>query len=1745
MPDIRIDTTGLAITTFQITPGTQPVMDGNHGATVSVPAAGQYEFRQPIGFDASFPFTVADDGTVHVDSPYAGFVHGDGTTLTITGIPVTIDGRTLAQDLDPHSWYVAADGTTTLSRASTHQINLLPLHSGSYQFYSPAGAWTEFGFNLTPDGQLIITPQPVQGVSVSGTTLTITGIPVTIDGRTLAQDLDPHSWYVAPDGTTTLSRASTHQINLLPLQTPVYEFYSPAGAWTAFAFNLTADGQLVVNPQPVPGVSVSGTTLTITGIPVTIDGRTLPQDLALDGFAGTVGVLTRDHTHTVALLALAGPYRLLAQPQPGPAYRFIVHVDGTIVLLDAGPLVYSSAAAVPSPSSGVSQLRRAVDTAEIELDRYDALANTTSALAAEFGPPRDGARQRLAAARSALHDAVNQQPPIWADSAPVPALLVPVRLEVRYWPNEQQPNADPALAIRVIPDDIAVHTFEPELTDTERNAATAYWTAVSAAGATDADRTAAWNRILGQLGAARAAWAVEVMHPTTDAPAPVFPDVPGRASTWTRAATSLLLPDRFVFRGWRGGNLAFEVTGSDVPKDLALGPDPAELSGSQPPPLGWSTASAWMVNFSEAVRVGMGVVVPLTGTDVTFDEIMVLGTSDRSPQTATADLATSLQGHLYTRGLAFPPVDAPTNNTPATRSEWTSAPAMRTPEEVAAAIAAQQPGSGQPAVVLADALGFGPAGAAAVPGRRDLVAARGGTDRDDDAPARHANDVLRILYTTFQGLLDAGGPTVGWLSSTQAADHFVNLIRARGPLPTLRVGRQPYGVLPVTSLALWADSGSTELPGDLITRLRLLHGLIGRYLPMSPRVGRGRDQDDVLLGLLRRVSDPVGVRFGEVSTNFAPFEPNLLKDAFTKLYWRIDGFIALAGRGQKSLVPNNDIASSSLKFLSDVEAAQATRTSLNSPDPPAPPLPGWIAWVQNLTDQQRGAIGLSWTLALNVAGIAVYYGAIALKEIRDIELTPNPAPADLANLTKFRGLVADLRTLLTTMATLESPATADQGALDRQLAGAIEALTCRVDSWFTSLGTARLNTTRAAAPTGVRLGAYGWLVDVEPTAPAARTAETGWVLTPSMQHAATAAVLHSGWAAHSHPQAFAVDLTSDRVRSAQLTLEALREGRNLEELLGYQLERALHDAQADDLIAPLRYKFPLPVADPALSNAAAAAADHGKRLVVDGQAARHGGAGFIADARALPVTNGAITLPPGVTVNVTHLDVLAPLLSQLDDTIDATGDVLLAESVHHLVSGSPLRAGLTADTVGKANPAPERLDVISTPRSHVTVTHAAALAVAVPKTASWASPPPPTRASLDPVAETVAAWALGPASGWTVTITPAGAPPDVSTLADLTAGAIDVIAEATAPIDSSALAARIRHARGVDGPVTVARADGLGGGDALPVLAETIRALLVAARPTTSPTAALTPLAAGQLADLTELAGRVNAWWSAVTAALAAWPAGSPAQQASAMTTLATLGLAGARFDTSPELGAALAQRWAATTLPPTPPPDHDPDATAWLNTVRDAVAAAAGGWFLAAPLWAASQDDWSALGGAEPPGAPVAADDVEDWLADQRDVRAGVTRLLDAVSASGAVGEAPLSWIVRQDQLSSTGQQLIGWVAREHPGARSATNLAAMQIGTPNGTPRALLIVDQWVEAVPATPPGDAVVPDHTAGLGFRFDRPEARAPQAVLLVAPPDLQRGWCLEDLHAAVEETLWWAKARPLDCDDLPELRWVLG
>ena len=46
------------------------------------------------------------------------------------------------------------------------------------------------------------------------------------------------------------------------------------------------------------------------------------------------------------------------------------------------------------------------------------------------------------------------------------------------------------------------------------------------------------------------------------------------------------------------------------------------------------------------------------------------------------------------------------------------------------------------------------------------------------------------------------------------------------------------------------------------------------------------------------------------------------------------------------------------------------------------------------------------------------------------------------------------------------------------------------------------------------------------------------------------------------------------------------------------------------------------------------------------------------------------------------------LVDGLRDLVDAVGDLVLAESVHQLVGGNPMRAGLAADTLGRGESFP-------------------------------------------------------------------------------------------------------------------------------------------------------------------------------------------------------------------------------------------------------------------------------------------------------------------------------------------------------------------------------------------------------------------------------------------------------------------------
>jgi hypothetical protein len=505
----------------------------------------------------------------------------------------------------------------------------------------------------------------------------------------------------------------------------------------------------------------------------------------------------------------------------------------------------------------------------------------------------------------------------------------------------------------------------------------------------------------------------------------------------------------------------------------------------------------------------------------------------------------------------------------------------------------------------------------------------------------------------------------------------------------------------------------------------------------------------------------------------------------------------------------------------------------------------------------------------------------------------------------------------------------------------------------------------------------------------------------------------------------------------------------------------------------------------------------------------------------------------------------------------------MAESVHHLVGGSPLRSGLAADVIGKAAAPPDPLSAISTPTSAVSVTHTLALAICAPTASPWPNSP---RASLDPASEAVAQWSFGQPGDWLATITPTGAPsPQTVTLTELGMCALDFAVELTTPIDTSPFAARVRaHSNAApDALVTVTRADGHGGTDAAARLAATVRTVLSRCRSMPGVAAALTPGAdIAATGDIDELSARITSWWTSVQQVLTGWTPTDTASAVSVLNQLSRLGLAGARTDAPASTLADLFQRWAGLLALPTstgaatkslitPPPPPAPGATAptagqaadWLAGVATALRKATGDWLTPAPTDKSLSASWTALPGSIPTTGGN-DDAVADWIRQHAAVCPGVAAVSDLLALTGACGSAqPPDWLLRQQpgDSSATGT----WIGTAHPGNRSATALTCLRIGadTPDAN-RVLLVVDQWTETVPIAPrqpeTGTApAVPHQEAALALRYDSPDSRPPQALLLVTPPDPTRGWCAEDLYTAVEETLWWSMARPIDVLDNPE------
>lgn len=300
--------------------------------------------------------------------------------------------------------------------------------------------------------------------------------------------------------------------------------------------------------------------------------------------------------------------------------------------------------------------------------------------------------------------------------------------------------------------------------------------------------------------------------------------------------------------------------------------------------------------------------------------------------------------------------------------------------------------------------------------------------------------------------------------------------------------------------------------------------------------------------------------------------------------------------------------------------------------------------------------------------------------------------------------------------------------LETLTAELIDVSSYRLDSWRLALVNQRLNAIRGIVDgssnrnKGIFLGAYGWVENVTRNqnltlaqAPTSNFTGTiyddggnlGFIHAPSLNQAATAAVLRSGFEtrANSSPDSpLSVNISSERVRSALQVLEGIKNGQELPVLLGYEFERRLHDLYSpsnnyytDQYIVPLRLGFPLsntislntPPNTP-VEYAASRNVVNGVKLI---EAYKNGLSSNPSDPANPILTTAAIT-------NISAIDKQAIIneILWIWNIMDATGDVSTAESVFNMVQGNQARAGAITEAISRGNNIPD-IQHLSTPKT--------------------------------------------------------------------------------------------------------------------------------------------------------------------------------------------------------------------------------------------------------------------------------------------------------------------------------------------------------------------------------------------------------------------------------------------------------------
>jgi hypothetical protein len=727
---------------------------------------------------------------------------------------------------------------------------------------------------------------------------------------------------------------------------------------------------------------------------------------------------------------------------------------------------------------------------------------------------------------------------------------------------------------------------------------------------------------------------------------------------------------------------------------------------------------------------------------------------------------------------------------------------------------------------------------------------------------------------------------------------------------------------------------------------------------------------------------------------------------------------------------------------------------------------------------------------------------------------------------------------------------------------------------------------RASQPQGVYVGGYGWVENLRPETTArtevtpppgeaaplfAHVNDTGFIHAPSMTHASTAALLRNAQLGSDGVAeatgAFAIDLSSRRVREASWLLDGVRQGQPLAALLGYRFERRLHDLRKDQFIAPLRELAPLTARK--LENT---------DLPVESIAANNVVDGLVLNQKWQDEKQTVTNRLQSAGATADDMTKLSRELDGLADSVDAVSDALTAETAYQMVRGNTSRLASTLNAVATGDaPAPE-LEVARTPRSGIPLTHRVLQLFSgkPPVATGWVAASTSARATAEPMLSSWVAKVLGNPKKVRCTVEMldgGGAVLEAHKLllSDLQLAPLDVVfgVEPLAGVGQvseieqhvlyqarlgangfpSQARLRVQHARPADlGAQELTLLDVL-------EQARRVRRLLTTAR--AADPEDMNPPERGEAGEvnLTELNARVTKAERALKAA---------------HKTLDTLVKKGATAE-SDALRAALLKlgSFGFQGAVPVVAVGDDAASRSALNTqgvallkegkariaeVDALIAAPAvaerrgrggqllermrtvfGSSFVAMPLF--TYDNAEELKKALAANEQVQGGDplnVYTWFTRAARVREPLARWSAPLSAAEVLGTGESLRLQVAQLPFDAADRWVGLPPEQgkdvQAGKLSLVVHAAAALKVDQ--PLCGLLVDEWVEVVPSS--------KETTAIAFQFNPPDACAPQSVLLAVPPVPDQPWTVASLHRVLLETLDLTKLRAVDAEALGEI-----